>query len=154
MQTGIDSIKPAPWVGSPAADVLRTPQQQPSLTPQQQAKQKAQAMVALHQQRQASAAAPTTAVASDLLPGQPVRVQSRLAAPANLPMMGMFMPVSSNKARNAEQRPVRHVAEHGNVSDILVGVPDQRPVPSAQPHDLVKQTQPPQTYSLIETDIL
>lgn len=161
VQTGINGLKSAPAVGSPATDMSRTPLQQPSLTPQQQAMQKAQAMLALHQQRQGAAAA--SAPAADLQPGQPSRMQPRLATPASTSIPGMFMPASTGKPqRSIEQRPARHTAELGTIASSAIpgpaaAVSQAAPsLASLKPFDMASRTEPQQTFvhELIETDIL
>lgn len=161
VQTGINGLKTVPAVGSPATDMSRTPLQQPSLTPQQQAMQKAQAMLALHQQRQGAASA--LAPAADLQSGHPSRMQPRLAPPASISTPGIFMPASTGKAqRSIEQRPARHTAEPGTIASSAIPGSEAAAshaapsLASLKPFDMASSTQPQQTFvhELIETDIL
>ena len=158
VRAGVNGITVVPPAASPAPDVLRAPQQQPTPTAQQQAIQKSNAMLAAAQQRQAAVVASVPQSDSQL--AQHLRPQSRAVAPAN-----MFMPASSTKVQRAsDQKPVRHAAERESRPDSLssghgaAGVKGAQPAvaAAARSQALGNSQQTGQTYAaeLIETDIL
>ena len=160
VRAGVNGITAVPPAASPALDMLRAPQQQPTPTAQQQAIQKSNAMLAAAQQRQAAAVV-GPGPQSDPQMAQHLRPQSRAVAPAN-----MFMPASSTKVqRGIDQKPVRHAAERESRPDSLssghasaAGVKGAQPAVAAAARSQASgnSQQTGQTYAteLIETDIL